>query len=252
MLGETMTKKDKDFPTEVALCAAYLETVDKRVWTPYAETAGWDILLVRKIDGFQIGIQAKLKMGLNVVNQAIAGVTGWNAGVIGPDCRAVLVPNSAGFSEICKHIGLEIISAYPRMTSTAKWRFDPDLPDQPGAYCNGGKWSEWAPQRRHELPDYVPDVAAGARAPIQLTEWKIKALKLAIILERNGKVFRSDFKALNLDARRWIDGHWLTVSRDGLVPGAGFPDFKKMHPKVYDKIAADFDKWAPKQDGLRI
>lgn len=140
---------------------------------------------------------------------------------------------------------------YTRMSPSAKWRFDPSLPDQPGSYVSD-RWPEWAPEKRHALPDYVPDVAAGASAPIQLTEWKIKALKLAILLERNGKVFRSDFKALGLDARRWTDGHWLAVTPDGLVPGTGFPDFKKMHPKVYDKIAADFDKWSPKQDGLRL
>lgn len=61
----------KPFPTEAALCAAFIAAIDKRAWTPYAETAGWDILLVRKVDGFQIGVQAKLVFNLDVVNQAI-------------------------------------------------------------------------------------------------------------------------------------------------------------------------------------
>ena len=40
-------------------------------WTSYAETAGWDILLVRKTDGFQIGIQAKLKITPFVMAQCL-------------------------------------------------------------------------------------------------------------------------------------------------------------------------------------
>lgn len=60
--------KPKMFKTEADLCAAFIASIDSR-WTPYAETAGWDILLVRHADGFQIGIQAKQKMNTEVVNR---------------------------------------------------------------------------------------------------------------------------------------------------------------------------------------
>ena len=58
-------KREKPYPTEVALCSAFIAAVP-REWTAYAETAGWDILLVRKADGFQIGVEAKLKIGVEV------------------------------------------------------------------------------------------------------------------------------------------------------------------------------------------
>ena len=55
-------KKTAPFKTEADLCTAFARCVDKRDWIIFNETAGWDILLVRKADGFQIGIEAKLKL----------------------------------------------------------------------------------------------------------------------------------------------------------------------------------------------
>ncbi len=81
---------------------------------------------------------------------------------------------------------------------------------------------------------------------MQLTFWKIQAIKACILLERRGRLLRSDFKHLNIDARRWIQ-EWLepTPDRNGFVAGKYFPNFKGQHPRNYDEIAADFDKWAP-------
>src|SRR5579863_3919950 len=159
-----MMPKEKPFPRETDLCAAFLDHIDKRVWVPYAETEGWDILLSRKCDGFQIGVHAKLKIGTEVISQAIRDLR-YNAGVLGPDCRAVLVPDPGGFSEICKFLGLELI--YPRhQYGSSKWAFDPTLPNHPGAFTHDN-WPEWAPMKRHKLPEYVPDVPAGASGPIQ-------------------------------------------------------------------------------------
>ena len=84
-------KKDKPFETEAALGAAYLATIDAERWISYPETAGWDILLVRRADGFQIGIQAKQRMNTDVINQTIEGNRMFSYSQRGPDCRAVLV-----------------------------------------------------------------------------------------------------------------------------------------------------------------
>jgi hypothetical protein len=93
MKADRLMPKQPPFATEVALCSAFIACVDKRVWCPYPETAGWDILLVRRSDGFQIGIQAKLRLGLDVINQAIESRGSWHSTAPGPDCRAVLVPS---------------------------------------------------------------------------------------------------------------------------------------------------------------
>ena len=73
-----------------------------------------------------------------------------------------------------------------------------------------GEWHDWCPNQRCKIPDYVPDVAAGRSAPLQLTEWKVRAIKLAIILEER-PVTRADFKALKLHPQRWLDpsAKWL-------------------------------------------
>ncbi len=63
-------KVPKPFATEADLCAAFLAEVPN-TWTAWKEHAGWDILLVRKADGFQIGIEAKLKCNATVLQQAL-------------------------------------------------------------------------------------------------------------------------------------------------------------------------------------
>lgn len=80
------TPKQKPFATEAELCARFIAAIGAD-WTAYAETEGWDILLVRKADGFQIGIEAKLKFNLDVVTQALETNT-YAVVSPGPDCRA--------------------------------------------------------------------------------------------------------------------------------------------------------------------
>lgn len=242
-----MTKRPAAFESEVALCTAFLGAVDKAKWTPYPETAGWDILMVRNADGFQIGIQAKLRLNIDVINQAIDERGHWDAGAAGPDCRALLVPASSGFERICKYLALVIITADPQVsTRSYPPMVRPLLPLAPPAY-QSDEWPEWAPAKRHKLPEYVPDVPAGASAPVQLTDWKIKAIKLAVMLELRGRVLRADFAYLQLDHRRWIDGRWLMLRDGSFVAGPGMPNFRMQHPKVYEQIATDAPKWMEKK-----
>jgi hypothetical protein len=102
-----------------------------------------------------------------------------------------------------------------------------------------------------KLPAYVPDVAAGASAPVQLTEWKIDALRLLVLLEKNGRVTRADFKHLAMDHRRWVAPFpgWLKPDGKGGYIAGGLPPFREQHVKVYAEIKADFAKWAPKDGG---
>lgn len=237
--------REKPFTNEVALCARFLAAIGDG-WTAYPETAGWDILLVRKDDGFQIGIEAKLKLNAEVISQALEEGGSWWVTSPGPDCRAVLVPDSAagGFHKIAAYIGFTIIQvrhgpAYGRP-------FSPSLP-RPGDRFGGNEWFECAPAQRHKLPEYVPDVAAGASAPRQLTTWKIAAIKIAVTLEKRSFVTRHDFKVIGIDHRRWIAAEygWLRVDNGRYVAGPRLPDFKAQHPRVWEEIAADADKWMP-------
>jgi hypothetical protein len=238
-------KSGHSFRSEANLCSAFLETFRREYagkWAAYAETEGWDILLVRLKDGFQIGIQAKLALNIAVINQCLA--FGQSAGEVGPDCRALLVPASSGgsYQPICQYIGLTIISVLPQQA-----RIEPKLPG-PNTRSPNSPWHEWCPMDRHPLPIYVPDVVAGASAPVRLTPWKIKALKIVALIEFRGSVSRSDFKHLGLDPRRWTARNgWLLASPEGYVPGRRTPNFAKQHPVVYSQIKTDFPKWAPAQ-----
>jgi hypothetical protein len=93
---------------------------------------------------------------------------------------------------------------------------------------------------------YVPDVIAGASAPVRLTPSKIQALKITALIELRDAVSRADFKHLELDPRRWsAKGGWLLPSSAGYVNGRRTPDFAKQHPIVFEQVKADFAKWVP-------
>jgi hypothetical protein len=249
-------KRTKPFATEAELCARFIAAVGAD-WTPYAETAGWDILLVRKADGFQVGIEAKLRINAHVISQALEEYGAFAADRSGPDCRAILVPeeDAGGFDLICTYLGITIIRVLEKQRDHCgggvvyrSAAFSPALPKPPDhAGDNYRHWHEWAPARRHELPDYVPDVAAGSPSPIQLTHWKICAIKIAVILEKRGFLVRGDFKHVNIDHRRWLPSGagWLRLDAGRYLRAPYFPDFKAQHPRVYDEIAADYDSWKP-------
>jgi hypothetical protein len=250
------------FKKETELCAAFIDAVNyesrRRVpnpawkaerWIAYPETQGWDILLVREEDGFQIGIEAKLVFNLKVLSQAIEHRYPETPG---PDCRAVLVPTAAGkceLEQICAYIGITIITMRERYgpRNAPLWEFDPDLPRMANQHWRQ-EWCELCPTNRLKLPDYVPDCAAGAPSPKKLTEWKIGAMKIAIILETR-PVTRSDFKALGIDHRYWISKGNGILTQDpegrGWVWGQRRYNFAAVHPRNYAEIKADAGKWMP-------
>ena len=235
--------KPKPFVTERALCAAFIKAVGPE-WVSYAETGGHDILLVHKVDGRQIGVQAKLRLNADVVSQAIEDGSDWRVDGPHPDYRAILVPwgGAGGFDKICGHLGLTVIRVH---ADGARHDFRPALPTDPKYPYQQRDWHETATVQRHQLPEYVPDVPAGAPSPLQLTDWKIKAIKLAVTLEMRKHLTRRDFAHHRVDHRRWVTQGWLKVV-DGRFVKDAFPNFKKMHPVNYKQIKADAPKWLPK------
>lgn len=242
-----MTAKTKHFASEAEMCVAFVDAVGPD-WTVYAETAGWDILLVRSADGFQIGVEAKLRLNATVLTQALEQ----RHESFGPDCRAVLVPygTDGGLEVVAEHCGLTVlrIGRRHRWGGDKLFDFHPQLPRPTEGALWGGQWHETCPLRRCPLPEYVPDVAAGKPAPVQLTNWKIAALKIAAMLEMTGSVTRADFKALGVDIRRWITpGYdWLRPEGGAFVAGDRMPSFSEQHPDVYAKVKADAPVWLPK------
>lgn len=257
-----MKAATEKYAREADLCADFISAVEKKGdWICYPETAGFDILLRRKIDDAQIGIEAKLKLNAKVIAQALPQYLAWSCAITGPDYRAVLVPSYAvsDLGPVCKALGITVLRVRREFLAD-RWNSPiwPPLP-VPGeiGYSPSLDWHEWCPLERCKLPDYIPDVRAGESAPLQLSAWKIQAIKLAVLLDER-PVTRADFKALRLSPARWTDPYtgWLIKGDGGYVRGRGMPDFRTQHPRNYAEIEADKPNWAPPapemQKGLAI
>lgn len=238
----------KKFASEAELCADFIAWVKASAgtfslgiktptWTAYPETAGWDILLVGE-DGTQIGLQAKMRFNLKVLDQALPG--GWESWhEEGPDYRALLVPDADSMADnLCAALGLGLFrqSAYGYGRGFAETQFRPGL----SLENHNGGWHFWNPARRHKLPAFVPDVVAGASGPVQLTKWKVAALRIVARLELAGFVTKQDFREIGIDPRRWVGpAGWL---RAGVTAGQFVDDgtarFKEQHPCVYPQVLA--------------
>lgn len=251
--------KAKLFATETDLVAAFcsclaperwrLNPTSAPKWVAYHETAGWDLLLAHP-DGRQIGIEAKLSLNAKVLSQALPGR--W-ADERGPDYRAVLVPLDGlqnHMTEIARHLGIVVLAVsecrvYRHDDRPASYDFSPRLPDSRSTW-DLRDWPDWMPADRCRLPDYVPDVTGGKAAPVALTDWKIRAIKLLILLERRGYVTRKDMKALGISPTRWTEHFhgFLVASEGGYVRCSRTPDLKAQHPTNWAQIEADYDTWA--------
>jgi hypothetical protein len=263
-------KKKPQFELEADLVAAFCRAVDhwndnrnrqeeEGRWTAYHETAGFDLLLVHSA-GYQIGIEAKLSLNPEVLLQAIPNrYSEWN----GPDYRAVLVPTRADgwkLAPLAERLGITVLSIrdyrwrsddYVRPADFADWLIHPGLPGEGNRWASYDEhWHSWLPVERCKLPDYVPDVVGGKPSPVSLTPWKVKAIKLFILLDRRGMVTRADMKALELSPSRFCDPYtgFLKIDRSkgGYVRHAATPDLRAQHPVNYAEIEADYDTWARK------
>ena len=239
------------FKKEADLCAAFISTLPKQ-WTAYPETAGFDMVLVHET-GVQIGVEAKLVLNPKVVCQAMEKWTWWNGA--GPDFRAVLVDKiNANMHPIVKRMGLTVITVHEEQRGIipagnrvkgSRWYSRPTLPCE--EIYGREEWFDCVPERRCRLPDYVPDVVAGDTAPVKLSDWKVKAIKICVCVRRFGAVDRAAFRELRIDPSRWIDGSWLKpgAARGLWVAGPYFPEqtFRNQHPTVFAEIEADFEAW---------
>lgn len=236
------------YTKETELCKKFIESV-KDAWTCYPETGGFDILLARKEDGFQIGVEAKLVLNAKVITQVAERIGHYYADSPGPDCRAILVPERSGITlaGVCELLGITVIRMYEPHSGLgfrSSSPFRPELPD--GHYWNDGHWYEFCPLWRLSLPDYIPDVEAGSSSPVALTPWKIGAIKLDITMKKRGFITRKDFKYFEISMSRWITPAccWLMKNGEGgWTAGPTLPDFEKQHPVNYKQIEKDYDKW---------
>jgi len=252
------------FKSEAELCATFIKQIPKE-WIAYPESCGFDIVLVRASDGCQIGIEAKMTLNAKVLLQVVESSRRHDAR--GPDFRAALVPWGTAGSEmkaIARKLWITVIEMKSKdlyLATKSRYlrteKFQPELPGAIGReWYLGQFWRDCAPPERLKLPEYVPDVRAGASAPSTLSEWKIKAIKICILLEKNGYVTGYQFAHLEIDKKRFVEMGWIRQEgvRGRYVLGSYPLDLRRQHPRNYVEIEAHFDKWAPpetpKQDAL--
>lgn len=239
-----MTDQKHKFATEADLVRAFLEHIGKQwrhnPWTVYPETADWDLLLVHET-GFQVGLEAKLSLNAKVIDQALSGHHS-KYKTTGPDYRGVIVPYGGAqlhLERICAAIGIGIISVRIPERGTI---YHMNLPGEESYSTN---WPNWLPASRCPLPDYIPDVEGGKSSPVKLTEWKIKAIRLMIVLDRRGFVTRDDMSKIQISPSRWTDCYngFLARGPGGYIRCSATPDLRAQHPINYAQIEAETDQW---------
>lgn len=259
------TKREKifRFESEAAMCAAFIRDAKRQGWTAYPETGGFDIILLHDKTKLQIGVQAKQCLNAAVVGQIISAAR--ELPERGPDFLAVLVPEGGaeGLNVVLGMVGVTTIRAkgepnasslfYNKTEKYSTLAFQPPLPTEfdlellaksDDYWWERTQWPQHCPAQQCKLPDYVPDVAAGSASPIALTEWKVRAIKIAVLLERRGVVTAEDFKALKISMSRWTQTGWIKSVRRGVWQAGGLPNFRAQHPINFDQIAADFETWS--------
>ena len=190
--------------SENDLCLILINAAKALNWVAYAETSTWDVVLVR--DSIQIGVQAKVHANIHLLGQALpAGLkqrqqqrppSEYRAN--GPQYRTILVPQPTrellAIGDLLKlwvfgatGLGFELLRA----------------PEQYLQY-------QWHPERSVWTPDVVPEVPAGAPAPVRLTRWTQQALRLLAIARVQGFVTSADATKLGISLKTFTDRHPAT------------------------------------------
>lgn len=244
-------------PTEAELCAIFMREFNEQPgWTCYPETAGFDIVVAHD-DGRQIGVEAKLQLNAKVADQIMPGEQAFAWRHEGPDHRLVIVRSiteaNAGIAKLLRHLGVMVWAPTTRERSKAGARFeyetyahfgvhehlwkDEEVADPPTHSEHGHHWLawfDWNPVKRLVLPEIPPDVPAGVPSPVQMTPWKIAAIRVLARLRAQGYITAKQIVAEGISPSMWTQ-HWL---QPGAVKGQWvetlrLPKLDEQHPELY-------------------
>lgn len=185
--------------SEADLCAEFVVWAKAKGYRVYPEVNDWDIILepargssdLKPIGGEQIGVQAKLKANIAVLEQCL-----WN----GPEVRVVLVPwASREFRTVAKHLNLFVVTKF--MDSKCH-----------RPHCSGfdvhGLYHKWT-DKKFWVPPIETNRPCGVQSPQSLTPWKVKALKLINLFDSKGFLTSADFKTFGVSITIWVQAGWL-------------------------------------------
>lgn len=201
-----------DFATEADLCAAAIKVAQRAECRVFAELLGWDFVL-EELAGVRVGVEAKLRPTNHAFAQTIARMRLDPR----PDHAAILLPGYAGhsqsiddFESLARELGISLWYVHANGTWSrlprpwARWHRD--------RFADARTFARLEPPAE-ELQTRLEE--AGRPSPRVFTEWRRRALAVALRLER-GPVTSADFAALKINPRLWIDRGWIVpIGKDG-------------------------------------
>lgn len=219
------------FEYETQLCEAYMGWARRGGSVCHPETGGFDILEVLP-SGHQIGIEAKIRLNLKVIQQALPThhelMQRWGE-YPGPDHRAILVPHAA--DELVAMLGMVGLTVFVwcGCSGVSGHSFMPDT--------HGLELFDWNPPKRVDVPKYASNVPAGVPSPVRMTKWKIGALKIAAHLELVGSIKRKEITAYGCSPTSFCQyGGWLEPVGEGRFVNRSMPDVRRQHADVYPEV----------------
>lgn len=196
-------KKVAAYTCEAELCEQLRGVARAAGFKVYAETGGHDLLLIAGPDckgfreGDQIGIQAKLVENIKVLSQALPAKGIYSQG---PHYYAVLVPHATQeFRQVAYAAQISVLEGCRLDSRYALSDF---------------VRVRWFRQDHMAKPCWVPDcevheLKAGVAGPVQITKWKMQAIKLCMVGVERGYLTTRDFKDHGIEMSRWLAKGWI-------------------------------------------
>jgi hypothetical protein len=148
------------FASEKDLRTAFIRQMPN-AWSAHVDR-GFDVLLVRKSDGVQVGVEVRLGLSPELVEKLNTPRVNADEG---PDFVAVLIPwgTTAGLLSLFDQQGVTVIEmrdremyAYERNLAFMVKKFKPDLPQENAVYWGfREEWHNLAPVQRLAVPERV-------------------------------------------------------------------------------------------------
>lgn len=204
------------FGSETELCAQLIDVARAAGYQAHPEVGNWDVLLVCRETGDQVGVQAKLRPSVDVLAQALT-----DERHPGPEVHAVLVPTaSRAFLSVARTSRVHVFQGV-HLGSL----------DMPTVLARAQRWQhrvrEWAPEVEIRFP-------AGVPSPKRVTPWKMSAVKLCLLARSRGYVTRKDLTELKLDPTWWFNPKFGPVLTPRLVEREGGSEVRRGEYVLHD------------------
>lgn len=189
------------FGSEEELCSSFIEVARAAGYQVHPECGNWDLLIVCRETGDQIGLHAKLKPNVAVLAQALT-----NERLPGPVIHAVLVPvATAEFLFVAKRLRLLVLEGVRLDSLNLREVF--------------AKAPRWAHPEREWAPEVEISARSGVPSPRKITKWKLAAVDLCLRARVRGYVTRAEMKELNLRMGWWLNPKYGAVLARRVVDG---------------------------------